>query len=641
MIRSFFLKGAKTNVSRWVVLLIDVSIVLQTFFIAYLVNFNFKLSFQQFGFFAQIGLISVLALLSFFIVGSYKGTVRQTGMKDAVNVIYGVSILFITLVVITLVDRRFNLTNRFAVPFSVIIIHYLLNIIVLIASRFIFKRIIFKVLTEYKAPKNTLLYGAGDSGLITYATITNAINNTNVIVGFIDDDDRKIGKKYNRLKVYSPQVLTEDFLIKKEIKEIIVSIQNIQSYQLIEIVDKLVPLPVKVKVVPPVEKWIDGALNIGQIAEVNIEDLLNRSLIKINNPILQKELTGKVIMITGAAGSIGGEIAHQISSYKYKQLILLDQAESDLYDLQQSFKRKGVENYSIEVADIRNLERMKEIYKKYPIELIFHSAAYKHVPLMEENPYEAVRVNVYGTRVLMDLALQNNVDKFVMVSTDKAVNPTNVMGATKRVAEIYANCLNTKGKTKFITTRFGNVLGSNGSVIPLFKNQIAEGGPIQVTHEDITRYFMTISEACSLVLEAGVMGKGGQIYVFDMGESVKIFDLAKKMIHLSGLRFPEDIDIEIIGLRPGEKLYEELLSSKENTIPTYNEKIMIAKIDELNYDIVKEQIIELSKLTIMDKFDIVSKIKKIVPEFLSNNSYYEELDRSLIENIDKKSISHN
>ena len=382
---------------------------------------------------------------------------------------------------------------------------------------------------------------------------------------------------------------------------------------------------------PPVEKWIDGTLNIGQIAEVNIEDLLNRTPIKINNPILQKELSGKVILITGTAGSIGGEIAHQVSGYGYKQLILLDQAESDLYNIQQSFNRKKVKNYVIEVADIRNVDRMNEVYKKYDINYVFHTAAYKHVPLMEENPYEAVKVNVFGTRVLMDLAIQHGIEKFVMVSTDKAVNPTNVMGATKRVAEIYANCLNKKGKTKFITTRFGNVLGSNGSVIPLFKKQIAEGGPIQVTHEDITRYFMTISEACSLVLEAGVMGNGGEIYVFDMGESVKIFDLAKKMIHLSGMRYPDDIDIEFIGLRPGEKLYEELLSSKENTIPTYNDKIMIAKIDPLDYVNIKDKIVELSKLGTMDKFEIVSKIKKIVPEFLSNNSDYEQLDKPIID----------
>ena len=641
MIRSFFLKGAKTNVSRWVVLLIDVSIILQTFFIAYLVNFNFKLSFQQFGFFSQIGMVAVLGMLSFFIVGSYKGTVRQTGMKDALNVFYGVSILFIGLILITLVDRRFNITQRFAVPYSVITIHYLLNIIALISSRYIFKRIIFRVLNEYKAPKNTLIYGAGESGILTYATIVNAVNNKNMIVGFIDDDKRKYGKKYNRVKVYSPEILTENFLKKKNIEEIIVSIQNIQPYQLIEIIDKLTLLPVKVKIVPPVEKWIGGSLNIGQIEEVNIEDLLNRTPIKIKNPILQKELAGKVILVTGAAGSIGSEIAHQIASYKYEHLILLDQAESDLYDLQQSFRRKGIINYAIEVADIRNMERMKEIFKKYTIEMVFHAAAYKHVPLMEENPYEAVRVNVYGTRVLMDFAEQYQVEKFVMVSTDKAVNPTNVMGATKRVAEKYANSLNVKGKTKFITTRFGNVLGSNGSVIPLFKKQIKEGGPIQVTHEDITRYFMTISEACSLVLEAGVMGKGGEIYVFDMGESVKIFDLAKKMIHLSGLRYPDDIDIEIIGLRTGEKLYEELLSSKENTIPTYNDKIMIAKIDAVDYSLIKEQIIELSKLTTMDKFEIVSKIKKIVPEFLSNNSDYEELDRPLSKDTIKKSISHN
>jgi FlaA1/EpsC-like NDP-sugar epimerase len=270
---------------------------------------------------------------------------------------------------------------------------------------------------------------------------------------------------------------------------------------------------------------------------------------------------------------------------------------------------------------------MESIFDNYDIDIVFHAAAYKHVPLMEESPYEAVRVNIFGTRILMDLAVKYGVEKFVMVSTDKAVNPTNVMGATKRVAEIYANCMNSLNKTKFVTTRFGNVLGSNGSVIPLFKKQIAEGGPIQVTHKEITRYFMTISEACSLVLEAGVMGNGGEIYVFDMGESVRIYDLARQMIHLSGLKYPQDIDIQIVGLRPGEKLYEELLSNKENTLPTYNDKIMIAKVDKADCTSIKEKIIELSELNNTDKFAIVSKIKVVVPEFISNNSEFEKLDK--------------
>ncbi len=626
MLKSFFLKGANATVARWVVLLIDVSLVLQSFFIAYLIIFNFKLSFQQYGFFSQIPLVIILAVLSFLIVGSHKGTVRQTGMKDAQNVFFGLSILFIALILITLTDRVFEITIRYAIPIRVLVVHYLLNIILLITSRFIFKRVIYRLLSEHVPPIKTLIYGAGEAGLLTYATINNDINNSASIVGFIDDDKRKIGKKFNRVKVYASEIITNEYVTKNAIKEIIVSIQNIKPYRLMEIVDSLLSLPVKVKIVPSIDKWINGDLNIGQIEEVKIEDLLNRVPIKINNPILQKELNNKVILITGAAGSIGSEIAHQVANYNYKHLILLDQAESDLYNVQQSFIRKRYKNFSIEVADIRNEFRMNDIFKKYNVELVFHAAAYKHVPLMEENPYEAVKVNIYGTKVIMDLALKHHVEKFVMVSTDKAVNPTNVMGATKRIAEIYANCLNEDGKTKFITTRFGNVLGSNGSVIPLFKKQISEGGPIQVTHKEITRYFMTISEACSLVLEAGIMGKGGEVYVFDMGESVKIYDLAKKMINLSGLRYPEDINIKIIGLRPGEKLFEELLSSKENTIPTYNDKIMIAKVSQLVSATIKEKILKLSQLENMDNLKIVSSIKEIVPEYISNNSVYEKLD---------------
>jgi len=627
MLKSFFLKEASSIVSRSIVLLIDVSIVLQTFFLAYLIRFNFVLSFQEFGFLSQLVLVAILSLLSFLFVGSHKGTIRHTGIRDAVNVFYGAVILFVILVIIALIHREFNVLERFSAPLSVIIIHFLLNIIVLIAGRFIFKSLINRITTEYKKPKNTLIYGAGDSGMLTYATISNSLNTNTNIIGFIDDDKKKQWKKYDRIKVYLPKEITNDFIEKNNVKEIIVSIHNIKPFRLFEIVDNLIPLPVKVKVVPPVEQWIDGDLNVGQIKEVKIEDLLNRTPIKINNPILQKELDNKVILITGAAGSIGGEIAHQVGNYNYKKLILLDQAESDLYEIQQSFVRKNIKNFNVEVADIRNKQRIEEVFNTYDIDFIFHAAAYKHVPLMEENPYEAVRVNVFGTSLVMDLALQNNVKKFVMVSTDKAVNPTNVMGATKRIAEVYANCLNKKGKTKFITTRFGNVLGSNGSVIPLFKKQISEGGPIQVTHKEITRYFMTISEACSLVLEAGVMGNGGEIYVFDMGESVKIFDLAKKMIHLSGLKYPEDIDIKIIGLRPGEKLYEELLSTEENTLPTYNEKIMIAKIEPLDDDFIKNKIIELAKLENTDRFEIVTKIKDIVKEYVSNNSEYERLDK--------------
>ncbi|MCK4562823.1 MAG: polysaccharide biosynthesis protein, partial [Flavobacteriaceae bacterium] len=393
-----------------------------------------------------------------------------------------------------------------------------------------------------------------------------------------------------------------------------------------------------IKLVPPVQQWIDGELNVGQIKEVKIEDLLDRSPIQIENPVIQKEFNGKVILITGAAGSIGSEIAHQISNYDYKHIILLDQAESPLYDLQQEFLRNDVKNFSVELADVRNEKRLKSIFKTYKIDLIFHAAAYKHVPLMESNPYEAIRVNIMGTSLVMNLAIKNNIEKFIMVSTDKAVNPTNVMGATKRVAEIYANCLNAESKTKFVTTRFGNVLGSNGSVIPLFRKQIENGGPLTVTHKDITRFFMTIPEACQLVLEAGVMGNGGEIYVFDMGESVKIFDLAKKMIHLSGMEYPKDIDIEITGLRPGEKLYEELLTSDENTIPTYHHKILIAKTENINVKEIKQKIEKLIIKNTLTNIDIVKALKSIIPEYISNNSEFEKLDETNVK-VKKLKIS--
>ena len=627
-----FLHNKKSTryTSRWVILIIDITLSLQMFFLAYLIRFNFTLNFQNHEFLKQIPFIALVSLLSFTVIGSYKGVVRHTGVKDAINVFWSATLIATILFLSTLIIRNNPTYKTYNIPLSIITIHYILNILILISSRFIFKYIFDRVVASYKAPRNILIYGAGESGLLTYTTLVNSTKYSVKIVGFLDDDLNKIGKQFNRVKIYNPKKIDVAFIEKHKIAEIIVSINNIKPFQLFERIDPLTPLPLKIKMVPPVDQWIDGKLNVGQIQEVKIEDLLDRTPIQIDNPVLQKELEGKIILITGAAGSIGSEIANQISDYNYSHVILLDQAESDLYDLQQQFIRNKVENFSVELADIRNEERIKGIFKKYKIDLLFHAAAYKHVPLMENNPYEAVHVNIKGTSLLMNFSIQYNIEKFIMVSTDKAVNPTNVMGATKRVAEIYANCLNVESKTKFVTTRFGNVLGSNGSVIPLFKKQISSGGPLTVTHEEITRFFMTIPEACQLVLEAGVMGNGGEIFVFDMGESVRIFDLAKKMIHLSGMKYPDEIDIKITGLRPGEKLYEELLTNEENTIPTYHEKIMIAKTENLNVKEIKQKIDSLIDLHVLENSDIVAKLKGIVPEYISNNSEFENLDSSKV-----------
>ena len=625
-----FLKRNNAYTSRWIVLMIDIAIALNAFFLAYLTRFNFKMSFSGNDMVLQLPYIAVITLISFLLVGSYKGIVRHTGIKDAINVFWSATAILILTLVTTLAFRYYGVLVDYAVPIGIIVIHYLLNLVLLIASRFVFKYLFNRIITTYKPPKNILIYGAGDSGLLTYTTMNSTVQNNYKIFGFLDDSKAKIGKQFNRIKIYDPEKIDEDFIKRHKIDEIIFSIQNIKPFILFDKVDKMTQLPVKVKIVPPVQQWIDGNLNVSQISDVKIEDLLDRLPIKINNPVIQKELDDKIILITGAAGSIGSEIAKQISKYAYKKLILLDQAESALYDLQQEFIRKNVQNFTVELADIRNEFRMKEIFSNSKIDIVFHAAAYKHVPLMEDNPYESVKVNIVGTGILMKLAVKYNVSKFVFISTDKAVNPTNVMGATKRVSEIFGGYLNGLGKTKFVTTRFGNVLGSNGSVIPLFKKQIEKGGPLTVTHPEITRFFMTIPEACQLVLEAGAMGNGGEIYVFDMGESVKIFDLAKKMIHLSGLNYPKDIDIEFTGLRPGEKLFEELLANEEDTIPTYHEKILIAKTQKIDFERIIasiEQLLELEKLSMVE---IVSILKSIVPNYLSQNSQFESLDKPVV-----------
>lgn len=628
MLVSFLNRISQQYASKWLVLLFDVGIVIFTFFLAYLIRFNFQIEFDFIILLKQIPYVAVVAGISLIAVGSYKGVVRFTGFKDIVNVIIGANILATILICFTFLSRRFiGEYTIFNISGSIIYIHLLLNILFLIGAKLFIKFLYNHITQDFQSISNVLIFGAGNSGMLTYDAIQNDTKSGLQVVGFIDDDERKIGKKINLLKVYSINAINEKFIKKNDIEDVIISIQNIDPTRLLQITSNLFALGLKVKIVPPVQSWIDGDLSVGQIKEVKIEDLLGRDPINIKNPDLEDQYDNKVIIITGAAGSIGSEICRKVSLYNYKKLILVDNAESALYDIQQEFRQQGLSNIDTIVADVRNKSRIDQIFNQYKPKVVFHAAAYKHVPLMENNPYEAVSVNIGGTKNVADIAVKHSVDKFVLISTDKAVNPTNVMGATKRIAELYVSCLKGKGNTKFITTRFGNVLGSNGSVIPLFKKQIEKGGPLTVTHREITRYFMTIPEACQLVLEAAAMGNGGEIFVFDMGEPIKIFNLAKNMIILSGLRYPEDIDIKITGLRPGEKIYEELLADGENTKKTYHEKIMIAKSRRVDIVSVEKQINTLTEIkTLTQPLEIVSQIKNLIPEYISNNSTFEVLD---------------
>ena len=628
MIRNFLLKLSKNYISKWIVLFIDVSLVIISFVYAYFVRFNASFDFDVQKLLVQIPVVFTLGVVSFILTGSFKGIIRHTGIRDVFNVFLGCTVFAALTIFVVLVNRVFDFSQSFTIPISIIIIHYFINIFFLTLSRFVLKALYEIISSETNASVNVLIFGAGDAGILTYGALNKDTKSKYEVIAFIDDDKNKINKRIDRIAIIGLNKVTEAYIKKNHIDEVIISIQNISPNRLLEITDYFSSFNLNLKIVPPLSSWIDGSLNSSQIKDVKIEDLLERRPIIIDNPILNRDISGKVVLVTGAAGSIGSEISRQLSNYKVQQLILIDQAESPLYELEQELLIKGIKNIVAIVGDVRDINRMDTVFNKYKPNKVFHAAAYKHVPLMEAFPYEAVKINILGTKNIADLSLKYKVDRFVMVSTDKAVNPTNIMGATKRVAELYISSLSNTD-TVFTITRFGNVLGSNGSVIPLFKKQIEKGGPLTVTHKDITRYFMTIPEACSLVLEAGTMGEGGEIYIFDMGKSVKIYDLAKKMIRLSGYNYPDDIDIEITGLRPGEKLYEELLANAENTISTYHHKIMVAKSTEQKLSIIQSKIQTLCNEDFEnDICKMVCYIKEIVPEFKSNNSEFEKFDKN-------------
>ncbi|HEX8514773.1 MAG TPA: nucleoside-diphosphate sugar epimerase/dehydratase [Bacteroidia bacterium] len=615
------------NMPRWVILIIDMCICSFSLLLAYLVRFNFSIPGTEVEAFPLVfAIVLGVRFCGFLIARTHFGIVKYTSSKDAQRIVSVLSIGSLIFVLINVVSYNF-INEKFPVPFSIIIIEYMAAAFLMISLRVMFKALYMEVSNPNKSKRSVIIFGAGESGIITKRTLDRDAGTKYKVLAFIDDNEKKQDKKLEGVKIYGLSFLDE-LLKNNDVSNLIISVQSISSARKQEIVDICLRYNTKVLNVPPVSNWINGELSFRQIKKVQIEELLERDAIQLDKENIRQQFYGKVILVTGAAGSIGSEIVRQVIRFNPKKIVLLDQAESPLYELEMELhdKYKNLE-YEVVMGDIRNKERMSNVFKTFGPQIVFHAAAYKHVPMMENNPSESVFTNVCGTKILADLSVENHVEKFVMISTDKAVNPTNVMGASKRIAEIYTQSLNKNSDTKFITTRFGNVLGSNGSVIPRFRQQIETGGPVTITHPDITRFFMTIPEACQLVLEAGAMGKGGEIFIFDMGKSVKIVDLAKKMIKLSGLVLDKDISIVYTGLRPGEKLYEELLATEENTIPTHHNQIMIAKVKEYDLEAVTSDITELISLFhYQDNMSIVKKMKSMVPEFRSKNSVFEELD---------------
>lgn len=631
---SFIRKYSNRFLSRWLVLVFDSLIVIFSFSIATLLRMNFQLPEIDFSVFAsQLIFVLGLRLLAFLYFQSYAGIIRHTSIEDAILILKAVFTGTFGAVLISGVIRNtLGFEHIFNLSASILIIDFFICLFWMVILRFFVKSFYESFINQFKPTIGVLIYGAGYTGMLTKNVFQTDRSTNYKILGFIDDNESKIGKTIEGIKVYSLPEVLDKFVGSNEGLEVIMAINNMSAKSKRKISDIFLDRGVIVKALPPVDKWVEGEFAMNQIHNVKIEDLLGREVIQMNNKRIGEEISGKVILVTGAAGSIGSEIVRQLIAYFPAKLVLVDQAESALYDLEYELAGKVPSNVQliVNIADVSDTRRVSKIFKTHRPDIIFHAAAYKHVPLMENNPYEAIKTNVIGTRILSELAAEVGVEKFVMVSTDKAVNPTNVMGATKRLAEMYTQSMNQlEGvKTKFIATRFGNVLGSNGSVIPLFKKQIERGGPVTVTHPEITRYFMTIPEACELVLEAATMGQGGEVFVFDMGESVKIIDLAKKMITLSGLRVDKDIEIRYTGLRPGEKLYEELLNNDENTLPTHHPKILIAEVNTPSYAYMEVATNDLNHLLSSGTNNsIVAKIKEIIPEYKSNNSVFETLDK--------------
>ena len=628
-----FIFGKQSNGSlpRAWILVFDMVIVIASYLMAMvLLYFNdMKQPYWSYDW-NRIIIVPVVYFIMFLIFKTYEGLIRYAGFNDIRKIVTSNTFALSTLIFSKFIISQINpsLCNHIFPRYFIIVYHYFITLVLMTISRLSIRRIYNEFYKQTGVKNNALIYGAGEGGLLLYRTLSQDQESPYQIFAFIDDSPKKIGRKINTISIISPKkAFDADFLKTNHITTVILAIPSLNVERRKKIIEKSMSAGLDVKTLPSFTSWYNGKLQPDKIENIKIEDLLGREPIKLHNINVKREIDGKVVLITGAAGSIGSEICRQVLHYNPKLLVMVDQAESPMYDFQFELKNTPdlkllVDKMVFIIANVKDQRRMEEVFSTYKPQIVYHAAAYKHVPFMEENAYEAVFVNVFGTKNIADLAMKYEAEKFVMISTDKAVNPTNVMGTTKRIAEIYTQSRNSN--TKFVTTRFGNVLGSNGSVVPLFRKQIEQGGPLTVTDKRIIRYFMTIPEACSLVLEAGSIGEDDDIFVFDMGKPVRIWDLADKMRQLD---HKPDLEIKEIGLRPGEKLYEELLATKENTIPTENKKIMRAKVREYEEKDVDGMIGVLhEQLVTSDPFKIVAQMKVIVPEFISNNSIFEKLD---------------
>jgi len=625
---------SRKHLPTWLVLLIDFFLVICAYFGAQLLLTNFDLDkFVSYNSVQEISIVLFCFGGCFFWFKTYIGAFRHTGVRDLLRLGYSSISAAILITVFSFAADYFNWFDTKTLTLNLVILQSVTFLLSVTGVRLFVKLVYSRYILNPTNKKNRgiLVFGAGATGVTVRNAIKQDRNSNRDVIAFIDDNPKLQGKSIDGIKVVSiDHAFNPDFIEQHKIKEVVWSVQNTGGDSFFNVGELCIQNNIEFHKVPNIKDWIGGNLSRKQIKRVRIEDLLNRTVISLENRNLSNFISNKTILVTGAAGSIGSEICRQILFYGPKNLILFDNAETPMHDLYLEL-RSSVSfsnNVVCLIGDVTRANRVEEVFSTYKPQIVFHAAAYKHVPMMEVNAKEAIKVNIKGTKLVSETAIAHGASKFVLISTDKAVNPTNVMGATKRAAEIFVQNISNKGNTEFITTRFGNVLGSNGSVIPLFRKQIENRQPLTVTHRDVIRYFMTIPEACQLVFEAATMGKGGEIFVFDMGDPVRIYDLAEKMIRLSGLVLGQDISIVETGLRPGEKLYEELLSNHETTLPTHHPKIMIAKVSNGTGDAGKEVFESLSygALNGVSDVELVGILKSLIPEYKSENSDYAILD---------------